>query len=216
MSASNEVKPISIHIPPDLQSLTVPLKQFLDGNKVRPKYHHLVVGACIFAPSTLDHPKPRILLVQRAATERAFPNLWEVPGGSAEYSDPSILHSVARETFEETGLRLTRFVRQIGDGITFTARGNKSWIKLLFEIEVAELHGKSVPEVAESNISEPVLIRLDPEEHQKHAWVTEDEFKHCTVTSGPYPPTTEAQLQGILQAFALHNDRRQQPELSEE
>ncbi|MCJ1466141.1 hypothetical protein MMC07_004760 [Pseudocyphellaria aurata] len=212
----SEPKPISIHIPPDLKPLIVPLRKFLDGNQVRPKYDHLVVGACIFAPSTPDHPNPRILLVQRAATERTFPNLWEVPGGSAEYSDPSILHSVARETFEETGLRLTRVVRQVGDGITFTARKNKNWIKLLFEIEVAELHGVAIEEAAERDFSNPAPVILNPEEHQNHAWVTEEELSHCTVTSGPYPPTTEAQLQGLRQAFALHDDRREWPEPSEE
>lgn len=214
MSASNELKPISIHIPPDMQSLIVPLKQFLNGNKVRPKYHRLVVGSCIFAPTTTDHPETRILLVQRAATEHSFPNLWEVPGGSAEFNDPSILHSVARETFEETGLRLTRFVRQVGDGITFTTRGDRNWIKLLFEIEVAEVHGISTPEAAERGVPEPFPITLDPKEHQKHAWVTEDELKHCTVTSGSYPPTTEAQHQEILLAFALHDDGRKGPEPS--
>lgn len=214
MSTSNDIKPISIHIPPDLQSLIVPLKQFLDGSEVRPKYDMLVVGACIFAPTTTEHPKTRILLVQRAATERTFPNLWEVPGGSAEFSDPSILHSVARETFEETGLRLTRLVRQVGDGITFTTRGNKKWIKLLFEIEVAELHGTLIPQAVERDVSEPGPIRLDPEEHQKYAWVTEDDIMRCTATSGPYPSTTEAQLQGVLLAFALH-DGRERPEPSQ-
>lgn len=218
MSASNELNPISIHIPPDLQSLIVPLKQFLDGNNVRPKYHKLVVGSCIFAPTTTDHPKTRILLVQRAATDYSFPNLWEVPGGSAKLNDPSILHSAARETFEETGLRLTRFVRQVGDGITFTTRGDthgdRNWIKLLFEIEVAEVHGISTPEAAERGASEPFPIQLDPKEHQKHAWVTEDEFKHCTATSGSYPPTTKAQHQSILLAFALHDEGRKGPETS--
>jgi 8-oxo-dGTP pyrophosphatase MutT (NUDIX family) len=58
-------------------------------------------------------------------TERSFPNLWEVPGGSPELSDPTILHSVAREAFEETGLRLTKFVRQIGDGVEFNTGPKK-------------------------------------------------------------------------------------------
>lgn len=211
MSASNEINPISIHIPPGLQSLIVPLKTYLSGNNVRPKYDLLVVGACIFTPITTEHPKTRILLIQRAATERSFPNMWEVPGGAAEYSDPSILHSVARETFEETGLRLTRLVRQVGDGITFTSRGNRKCIKLLFEIEVGELHGTLIPKAAERGVSEPVPITLDPQEHQRYAWVTGDEVKQCTVTSGPYPATTEAQIQGILLAFALHDDRRERP-----
>lgn len=208
MSSSNEPTPILIHIPPSLRHLNLNLQQFLDHQKAHHKtYHMLAVGACIFAPPSIHHPKPRLLLVQRAASERTFPNMWEVPGGSAEFDDPSILHSVARETFEETGLRLTRFVRQVGDGIEFGTPRNRAWIKLAFEIQVAELHGTApgqTPTPA-AEAGEPTPVTLDPEEHQRHAWATEAEIRLCTLTEGPYPIMTEDQRLMMLQAFALHD-----------
>lgn len=205
MSAGNQPKPISIHIPPSLGHLNTSLQQFLDYNKsTNLNCHMLAVGACIFAPTNAQHPKSRLLLLQRAATD-SYPNAWEFPGGSAESSDPSILHSVARETFEETGLRLTRFVRQVGNGTRWTTRtksANQTWLKLVFEIEVVELHGTMAGMAGEDNLAP---VTLDPEEHQKYAWVTEAEIQQCTTTSGPYPTMTEEQRQVMLQAFALHN-----------
>ena len=145
MSSTQETKPISIHISPALKHLAVPLKYFL---KNHPEYACLAVGAFIFWPAhhvttpSSESNSSRLLLVQRAASETAFPDRWEVPGGSSEHSDPTILHSIAREVFEETGLRLTRVVQQVGNGVKFTTgRNDKSqqWLKLSFEIEVAEI-----------------------------------------------------------------------------
>lgn len=178
----------------------------------------LAVGACIFAP---NHQGPsRVLLVQRAATERGFPNLWEVPGGSSEFSDPTVLHSVAREVFEETGLHLTKFVTDVGKGQEFRTSPKKLWLKLSFEIEVAEINNLSEGDgqqaiSSSSEIStvkydttESIPIILDPTEHQKYAWVTEEELRQFTVRTGPYPLVTEDQRQTILEAFVLHDRRR--------
>ena len=194
---------------------------------------------------------PRLLLVQRAATERAFPNLWEVPGGSSEGTDPTVLHSVAREVFEETGLHLTRFVRQVGKGVEFTSSSNivdengvlkprRVFLKLTFAIEVAELefgglnhsltsrHHNGLSNVGEmpsdsasvdatsadptthasscsSSPSFPppsVVITLDPEEHQRYAWVTEESFNKPDALNN-YATISEHQRETILQAFAL-------------
>lgn len=206
-------KPISIHIPPNLSHLTIPLTKFLEKN---PKYSMLAVGACIFSPI---HQKPsRLLLIQRAASEQALPNLWEIPGGSSEFDDPTVLHSVAREVFEETGLRLTRFVTKIGAGIEFKTNPKKTWLKLTFEIEVAEFN--NIAEFAqrakfddakgdkiESDLMEFIPITLNPEEHQKYAWVTKDDLREDAASTCPYPLTTEDQRQVLLEAFALHGNR---------
>lgn len=254
-------QPISIHIPPSLRHLAVPLSQFLSAN---PRYTSLVIGACIFAPQHQHQPTtlpqsgdgrdgltsaPRLLLVQRAATERAFPNLWEVPGGSSEATDPTVLHSVAREVFEETGLHLTRVVRQVGQGVEFTSSSNivdqngvprprKVFLKLTFEIEVAELEPSgwnhfttSRHHEGESNLNETpsestsinatlaepaacaspsspsfsppaVIINLDPAEHQRYAWVTEESFNKQDPLN-TYQTVSEHQRETILQAFAL-------------
>ena len=130
--------PTTFEISPSLSEFNISRSQFF---KKFPQYQSLAVGACIFSSKCGEpHSLPRLLLIQRAATERSFPNLWEIPGGSCEFSDPTILHSVAREVLEETGLHLTRLIRVIGDGIEFTTGRGKRWLKLAFEVEVAELN----------------------------------------------------------------------------
>ena len=140
-------------------------------------------------------------------------------------SDPTILHSLARETFEETGLRLTRFIRQIGSGVDFVTghgMGEKKWCKLSFEIEVAEIEGQNVrcgklgghEEVAGTGDvghdgvdgmneagkfgGNEVSVTLDPAEHQAFAWVSEQELRE-----GHYAFMVETQKDLMLEAFAL-------------
>lgn len=179
---------IQITIPPTLRQHTIPLSTFLTRN---PQYTNLAIGALIFYPSTPTHPT-RLLILQRASTEHAFPNLWEVPGGSSDPEDPTILHSAARETFEETGLRLGRFVREVGKGVEFVT-GKNTWVKLSFEIEVIEVHGRK----AEGAVDD-VEIRLDPEEHQNYKWVTEQEIREDR-----YPIVTGEQKEVMLEGFEL-------------
>ena len=181
-------QPIQITIPPTLRQHTIPPSTFLTRN---PQYTNLVVGALIFRPPTPTHPT-RLLILQRASTEHAFPNLWEVPGGSSDPEDPTILHSAARETFEETGLRLMRFVRQVGKEVEL-GPGKTGWVKLSFEIEVVEMHGRK----AEGAVDD-VEIRLDPEEHQDYTWVTEQEIREDR-----YPITTAEQKEVMLEGFGL-------------
>lgn len=210
MSATAHVpvaSPIQIRVPPELVSLRVNVKTFLEVNShLGFIYDRLVVSACIFAPRNSDDPEPRLLIVQRAADETAFPNKWEVPGGSCERNDPSVAHSLGREVFEETSLRLTRFCRQIGQSNSWVGRDNTKWLKLTFEIEVEEVHGLGGQYTKEGY--EQVNIKLDPKEHQKYAWATEDEIKESHVTSGPYPTITESQSEKMLEAFALHREDR--------
>ncbi|KAJ5041261.1 uncharacterized protein L3040_005809 [Drepanopeziza brunnea f. sp. 'multigermtubi'] len=81
------------------------------------RFAHLCVGALIFrrrAPAG-GPAQSQLLLLQRAATDHA-PGVWEVPGGGVEPAeDATVLHAVVREVFEETGLRVGRFVRQVWD-----------------------------------------------------------------------------------------------------
>lgn len=130
--------------------------------------------------------------MKRIAITKFIPG-WEVPGGSVDTSDPTILHGLAREVFEETGLKLTRFVRTVGQGIEFNTGPQKRWIKLNFEIEVqggasgtftialSGLPGAfgtdeayALPESADK-ILENTKIILDPTEHQAFKWATKEE-----------------------------------------
>lgn len=221
MASTQPQTPIQIHIPPSLRQHAVPLATFLTIN---PRYVSLAVGSIIFYPPFSMTPtatNPRLLLVQRAATEHGFPNRWEVPGGGAELTDPTILHSTARETFEETGLRLTSFVRKIGPDVEFDIRLGKC-LKLIFEIEVAEINEnyqrkhKAIKGDAASNEHpaggpedeheeaddlvglQDVPITLDPKEHQDYVWATEKDIRESK-----YPITTPRMLETMLQAFIL-------------
>ena len=208
--------PISIHISPQLHQYAVPLSQFIDNHK---QYAALAIGALIFSPSHLDSLNiTRLLLVQRAATEKSFPNLWEIPGGAVELDDPTILHSVAREVFEETGLHLQRFVRQVGNGQLFKVghkHDPKQCFKLNFEIEVIEigtvsrtldLQDQSVqdrPLQPSVENLDSIVVVVDPQEHQAFKWVREDEVVKATYllqtgeeglrkSPGTSPETNEA------------------------
>ncbi|KAI4183029.1 MAG: hypothetical protein L6R41_005639 [Letrouitia leprolyta] len=183
-SSTPAAQTISINIPHNLRCYTLPLHSFLARN---PSYDRIVCSALIFAPPASAHlqssaTEPRLLIVKRSATERAFPNLWEIPGGSVDEDDPTILHSLAREVFEETGLRLTRVVRQAGDGIEWTENKigkERKWLKLTFEMEVAEIDS-SMATTDEGKISEyleSIPVELDPKEHQEYAWTTEKEIR---------------------------------------
>ncbi|KAG6988968.1 hypothetical protein G7Y79_00066g094860 [Physcia stellaris] len=143
---------IQISIPSCILPFRIPLSPYLGSSQ---RYTNLAVAACIF---TTRAPK-RLLLVQRAASERG----WEVPGGSVDTSDPTILHGLAREVFEETGLKLTKFVRTVGQGIEFNTGPEKRWIKLSFEIEI------------QGGASKNTKITLDPTEHQAFKWATKEE-----------------------------------------
>lgn len=211
MSATTHVpvaSPIQIRVPPELVCLRVNVKNFLEANShLGVIYDRLVVSACIFAPRNSDDPELRLLIVQRAADETGFPNKWEIPGGSCERNDPSVAHSLGREVFEETSLRLTRFCRKVGESDRWMdGRDNTKWLKLTFEIEVEEVHGLGGQYTKEGY--EHVTIKLDPKEHQRYAWATEDEIKQSHPTSGPYPTATESQGEKMLEAFALHREDR--------
>ena len=125
-----------MQVSPSIAHLAVTRTQYLRSNTC---FDHIVVGACIFSRNQVqDDHSQRLLLVQRASTEHGFPDLWEIPGGSVEDSDPTIFHAVAREVFEETGLKLTRVVRAVGTGIQFMTGGTRKWNKLTFEIKILQ------------------------------------------------------------------------------
>lgn len=171
-------------------------------------------------------PETLLLLVQRSSQD-SIPDRWEVPGGSSDENDPTILHSVARELFEETGLHLTRFNRQIGPGVRFeTGREpqKKQWLKLSFEVEVSE-----IPRISHSHVHHQdnmarlgnddlvagqvldAVIKLDPEEHQNSAWATEEDIRNSDPNRppwnrGPFEIFNEEQRLLMLRAFELRRN----------
>lgn len=185
-------------VPEDLAGFSVSSHAYLQRHT---RWQVLAVGALVFNGD-------RLLLVQRSTTERAFPNLWEVPGGSVDPEDETILHAVSRELQEETGLHVTAINHAVGTGVEFgTGSGERqqNWLKLAFEVEVAEIdggrrakEGRSAEETAEA-----IPIRLDPIEHQNYLWVSEDEVVLGEANGRRLEFMTADQRAMMLEGFRL-------------
>ena len=71
----------------------------------------IVIGAVIFDKSTSEPRK--VLLLKRAAHERYYPNIFEIPGGNVEDTDATIRDAVIREVLEETGLQVSEITAAV-------------------------------------------------------------------------------------------------------
>ncbi|KAF1808687.1 hypothetical protein P152DRAFT_404915 [Eremomyces bilateralis CBS 781.70] len=152
----------------------------------RPNAGYKLIGtdALVFDRST---PDPRILLVQRAGHD-SMPNRWEAPGGGCDAEDESILHGVARELWEETGLRATEIGPVVGEPNVFTSRSGKEIGKFHFMVQVEKGEG-------------PLEVKLDPEEHQQWVWASEEEVKAKKVGGIELEFTTENMENMVLESF---------------
>ncbi|KAF2125042.1 hypothetical protein P153DRAFT_370362 [Dothidotthia symphoricarpi CBS 119687] len=169
---------------PSLQEYAVHEKEFL---RQHPRYSVLCTGIVVF------HENGKLLLVQRAADEKAFPNAWEVPGGKVDDTDESILHAAVRELKEETGLKATRILRKVGES-EFSDRGRHGpeqwWLKTIFEMEVQSMDA----------------LVLDPIEHQAHLFASEEDVVNNCVgdLKMVYMPQPSKEIK--LEAFRLRQE----------
>jgi len=180
--------------PESLARYNLPLPEILA--RVAPDGRdRIAVGAFVFFTSstqTKELPSPKLLLIRRSAHEAAFPQAYEVPGGGAEAppTDKTLLDSVARELYEETGLVAKR-IRRFIDFKDFEGRRGDKWRKYNFEVEVVVDSSISIDREeggVEGNsgsadgddagldiISKQIV--LQPAEHDEYKWVTWEELK---------------------------------------
>jgi 8-oxo-dGTP pyrophosphatase MutT (NUDIX family) len=163
---------------PSLNHLMIPLQTWLAQNTYSDR---LAVGGLIFHPTT-NHT--RLLILQRANNESAFPNVWEIPGGTCEAADETILHSLAREIREEKHLTLQTILDQVGDVEHLVLKG-KWWSKICFLVKV-DLGDRG----------ERAQVSLRPEEHQAVRWASRVEVERVLVM-------TEGQRDIMLRGFDL-------------
>ncbi|KAK8925413.1 hypothetical protein MANI_011280 [Metarhizium anisopliae] len=149
----------------DAATYNVTIADYLQNN---PTIQNVCVGAVIRSGN-------RVLLIRRA--EHDFAGLmWEVPGGACESDkDKTILHSVEREVWEETGLHVRR-VRRLVDHQEFqdiagTVKGRYIWRKLTFGVDVGEGYGL---DAAQMRKAIGKAIKMDPNEHCDWGWATEE------------------------------------------
>ncbi|EWC46185.1 hypothetical protein DRE_04563 [Drechslerella stenobrocha 248] len=129
----------------------------------------------------------RQLLVIRRSPAESHPGTYEVPGGGAEPPpiDATLLESVARELFEETGLVAKRIVRLIGSSDFQTGKGYKCR-KFNFQVEVQDTE----------------RVVLHPAEHDDYRWIGLDELLKLEECGESLLSLVPAQRDAIVNAFA--------------
>lgn len=175
---------------PSTSSFAVPCGTYLSVNANEQfKYKFIATGALVFDASTPE----RILLIQRAASD-SMPDRWETPGGGCDNEDLSILHGVARELWEEVGLTAATIGPRVGDGNFFLTRSGKLVRKFNFLVD------------AEKDMDGKLDIKLDPKEHQRYLWATEEEVKARKVGDIELTFTTGDQEAVVLEAFKVRRE----------
>ncbi|KAK4097479.1 hypothetical protein N658DRAFT_510346 [Parathielavia hyrcaniae] len=147
---------------PSVAALNIPTKDFASARQF---VSAAATGALVFSRATGED---RILLIQRAAHD-SMPLRWEVPGGAVDLEDETLLHGLARELWEEAGLRLKNVVRQVGDEHVFLTRRGLAVAKVTFEVEV---EAPAVPGSEKEALPE---VAIDANEHARFVWATEEE-----------------------------------------
>lgn len=144
----------------------------------------------------------------------AFSDYWSLPSGQPKPSDPTMLHTLARIVFEQTGLRLTSVVTMSGTVVepATLETGNAQRMRMLFMIEVAELgpmlldnppfgtdFGFGIQELDFNSV--PIALNLS--QHRRHVWSREEDLRDF-INSGLYPIEEKVQYRMILEAFVFH------------
>ncbi|KAK8133694.1 hypothetical protein PG984_005706 [Apiospora sp. TS-2023a] len=171
-------------------------------------------------PTCLGEQQPRrILLVQRSRHD--YGGLcWEIPGGSCDPHDASILDAAARELVEEAGLRVRRFVAVVDQQRHEWVDRGEVWRKLTFIVEAeAEVggddkfsgeerggrdgKGEEVEEEFNGRRSTPLRVQLDPEEHEDFVWASREDLLAGGVGEQKFTWIQDEQRQVILRAFDI-------------
>lgn len=141
----------------------------------------------------------QVLLVRRAASD-CYPLHWELPGGSVDAEDATILAAAARELREETGLEATHFsaVALMSEAPDLTGPEGEDLARsfsvdpadrdsedalgldglgLVFGEPPDRVWGK-VTLVADVRTTEEDVV-LQEEEHDRWAWVSEEEARNA-------------------------------------
>jgi 8-oxo-dGTP pyrophosphatase MutT (NUDIX family) len=170
---------------PSASAFNIPQQSYLSAHPDA-RFNYTATGALVF--DTTNQLIPRILLLQRSASD-SMPNKWEIPGGGVDDEDESILHAVARELWEEAGLKATKISAPIGEPYLFTSRSGKRICKFNFVVQV------------ETDAESRLMVKLDPEEHQRFVWASEEEVRTRKTKDVELDFTMEELEQTVLIAF---------------
>lgn len=114
--------------------------------------YHLSMQKGLIVHAVIFNEKREVLIIKRSPSERMYPNLWDIPGGTLEDGeDPAI--GVMREVREETGLTISQ-VSLFDYTSNIDEVKNAQFVRLIFIAKGTE-----------------DTVVLDPEEHTEFAWV---------------------------------------------
>jgi 8-oxo-dGTP pyrophosphatase MutT (NUDIX family) len=185
MSSASERPALTFSHHPSVSDFAVSKQAYLTAHPDA-SFSHIATSTLVLDASIVSCP--RILLLQRASSD-SKPNKWEPPGGACDDDDASILDAAARELWEETGLQAAQIGGLVGDPYFFTIRGGKKVCRFSFAVQVKS-EGES-----------PLAVRLDPKEHQRFVWATEDEVKARKADGIDLDFTREEVRRTVLLAF---------------
>jgi 8-oxo-dGTP pyrophosphatase MutT (NUDIX family) len=159
----------------------------------------LVVGVAIVHPLFSATKPLQILLVQRAAHEKVYPGVYELPGGSVivsllsprafmlteysshvEDSDKTILDAAVREVAEETGLIVSNIVGEIPP-LEYSLAAEEGVPTAIVRSTIQLNFVAQVVPIGSTNAFE---VKLNPEEHQDYAWVSKEDLGRYNITQG--------------------------------
>ena len=197
--------PADFTVDPCLSGYDVLFHDYLDklNETAAPKLEGLATGAVVFSTHHPAEEPDRVLLVQRASHD-SMPNRWEIPGGAVD-ADETVLGGLAREVWEESGLKVRRFTASVssGEGLAAGAVFRTTRGRFIFKLTfVVEVDGSAA-------------VTLDPHEHQDYVWATEEECRAKLVqrsAEGKGPTdlvfTTAAQEEAVMRAFETRRKGR--------
>jgi 8-oxo-dGTP pyrophosphatase MutT (NUDIX family) len=166
-------------VSPAVQHRDIPIQALCDEHTGK----RVTVGVAIVADTEASVKK--LLILQRAADEEAYPNMYELPGGNWEAADSTILHTVAREALEETGLVVTHIAKEF-PGFEYSTR--RGLAQLNFIVDVKGTEGGGLPKPT-----------LNPEEHQAFAWVGPGDSVDNNPTSESMAKVVQSALQEMME-----------------
>lgn len=174
---------------PSTSPFKVPPQTYLQ-NHPDAKFKYIATAALVF--DNAESATPRVLLIQRSSQD-SWPNCWEIPGGACDDEDESILHGVARELWEESGLVASYVGPSLGDGQQFFSSSGRCVGKFLFCVEALGGGNEKAPKV-----------KLNPAEHQNFVWASEEEVKAKQKGDLKLTFTSLDSYNVIVEAFEQH------------
>ena len=159
-----------------------------------------------------DNPlEPRVLLIKRNGKESSWGNTWQPGGGTPDEKDPTIIHSAARESGEETQIWPSRIA---GNAFTcsFYHRDRKTSDIVIMRTLGFIIVGNEetmAQRVWSSEMQQPVgqsSVEIS-DEHLDHCWFTEEEVRSAALyeqatPQGPFAMLL-AKMDMVLLAFEL-------------